>query len=98
MPDTIAPVALRDIRIPTEEEDRAITAGALADPDNPPLTEAELARLASGAWTRRRGPQQAPTKVRVGVRLDADVVERLRASGPGWQGRLNATLRAALGL
>ncbi|NYT67190.1 BrnA antitoxin family protein [Pusillimonas noertemannii] len=32
------------------------------------------------------------------IRLDADVVTALRASGNGWQTRINDTLRAALAL
>jgi hypothetical protein len=34
-----------DTILPTPEEDAAITAAALADPDNPPLTDAELAQF-----------------------------------------------------
>jgi uncharacterized protein (DUF4415 family) len=30
----------------------------------------------------------------VSLRLDPDVLDKLRAAGPGWQTRLNATLRA----
>ncbi|WP_338413806.1 BrnA antitoxin family protein [uncultured Sphaerotilus sp.] len=30
------------------------------------------------------------------LRLDADLVARFRASGPGWQTRINAVLREAL--
>ncbi|WP_294282245.1 BrnA antitoxin family protein [uncultured Sphingomonas sp.] len=30
--------------------------------------------------------------------LDPDVIERFRADGPGWQGRMNAALRKAVGL
>ena len=43
-----------------------------------------------------RGPQQAPTKEAVSLRLDRDLVERLRATGPGWQSRINETLRKAV--
>ncbi|MBY0296633.1 MAG: BrnA antitoxin family protein [Methylobacterium sp.] len=32
----------------------------------------------------------------VTLRLDADVLARYRASGPGWQSRMNAALREAL--
>ncbi len=42
-----------------------------------------------------RGPQKAPTKKQVTLRLDKDVVERFRATGPGWQGRINDALRKA---
>jgi uncharacterized protein (DUF4415 family) len=47
---------------------------------------------------RARGAQRAPTKKLVSLRLDPDVLEKLRASGPGWQGRANAALRKAVGL
>ncbi len=39
-----------------------------------------------------RGPQKAPTKERVTLRLDREVVERYRQGGPGWQTRLNDDL------
>ena len=44
---------------------------------------------------RARGPQKAPTKVAVQLRLDRDVVERFRASGKGWQSRINEILKQA---
>lgn len=47
---------------------------------------------------RRRGPQKAPTKLAISIRLDRDIVERFRAQGRGWQTRLNAFLREALEL
>lgn len=40
----------------------------------------------------QRGPQKAPTKERVTLRLNREVVESYRASGPGWQTRLNDDL------
>ena len=45
---------------------------------------------------RTRGKQKRPTKVLVSLRLERDVVERLRASGPGWQSRVNDMLRKAV--
>lgn len=52
--------------------------------------------------TRRRGrpvgSTQAVTKEAVKLRLDADVLAALRASGDGWQTRINDTLRASLAL
>jgi len=44
---------------------------------------------------RARGPQKAPTKIAVQLRLDRDVVERFRASGKGWQSRINEILKQA---
>lgn len=40
---------------------------------------------------RRRGLPR--TKEAISVRLDIDLVEKLRASGPGWQSRVNQALR-----
>ncbi|WP_229722744.1 BrnA antitoxin family protein [Xylophilus rhododendri] len=43
---------------------------------------------------RRRGPQKSPTKVATTIRIDADVLEALKATGRGWQTRANDLLRA----
>jgi len=37
-------------------------------------------------------------KRQVTLRLDRDVLDRFRAGGPGWQSRINAVLRGAMGL
>ena len=52
-----------------------------------------------GVLVRRgRGrPKLAAPKRQVTLRLDADVIDRFRASGPGWQSRMNEILRNALG-
>ncbi len=42
----------------------------------------------------KRGPQKAPVKERIGLRLDKDVVDYFRSMGPGWQGRINDALHA----
>jgi hypothetical protein len=42
---------------------------------------------------RTRGPQKAPTKVPTTIRFDADVLEGLRATGKGWQTRVNDAMR-----
>ncbi|MFA5663598.1 BrnA antitoxin family protein [Castellaniella sp.] len=44
------------------------------------------------------GSTQAVRKEAVKLRLDADVLAALRASGDGWQTRINDTLRASLAL
>lgn len=44
------------------------------------------------------GSLQATTKQAVKLRLDADVLEALRATGEGWQTRINDMLRASLRL
>ncbi|WP_254924379.1 BrnA antitoxin family protein [Bordetella genomosp. 4] len=47
---------------------------------------------------RPAGSTQAVTKEAVKLRLDADILEALRASGEGWQTRTNDMLRASLAL
>jgi uncharacterized protein (DUF4415 family) len=54
--------------------------------------------LGPNGVVRGRPPQRARAKQQVTLRLDPDVVERFRADGPGWQGRINAALRKAVGL
>jgi uncharacterized protein (DUF4415 family) len=48
------------------------------------------------AWRRSRGPQKKPTKELVSLRIERNVLDRLRASGPGWQTQANDMLRAAV--
>jgi uncharacterized protein (DUF4415 family) len=57
------------------------------------LPEAEQKMLLK---IRRRGPQKAPRKVPVSIRLSSDVAEGLRATGSGWQGRADEALRSWL--
>jgi uncharacterized protein (DUF4415 family) len=94
----------RKIEPLSEAEEAAIQCGIAADADNPEWTEADVkaARPASKvlgeetvAALRSRGPQ-TPTKAVVSLRLDADLVQALRESGPGWQSRVNATLRKTM--
>jgi uncharacterized protein (DUF4415 family) len=40
-----------------------------------------------------RGPQKAPTKERITIRMSRDVVDRFRQSGDGWQTRIDKALR-----
>jgi uncharacterized protein (DUF4415 family) len=43
-----------------------------------------------------RGKQVAPTKKLVSLRLSADVLEHFRATGPGWQTRIDEILKRAV--
>jgi uncharacterized protein (DUF4415 family) len=40
-----------------------------------------------------RGPNKAPTKKLVSLRLSGQVLEAYKAKGPGWQSRIDADLR-----
>jgi uncharacterized protein (DUF4415 family) len=85
---------------PTDEEEAVINAGIAADPDAYELSDEEFAKLQPIAEVKnRRGrpPLDAP-KVAIKLRLDREVVEGFRATGPGWQSRINAALRNAMGL
>ena len=41
---------------------------------------------------KARGPQKAPTKERITIRLSPEVVQRLRETGDGWQVRVDQAL------
>lgn len=70
------------------------------DPDNPPLTDAQLKRFRPISRetldfidrARGRPPIDNP-KQAVSIRLDQDVIAHYKKSGPGWQSRINAALR-----
>jgi uncharacterized protein (DUF4415 family) len=73
------------------------------DEENPEWTARELGTAKpfaevfpdlARAIRRGRGPQKASTKQMVSMRLDVAVLERFRATGKGWQSRINATLAA----
>lgn len=82
----------REIILPTAEEDAAINAAALSDPDAQPLSDAELARLRPA----RGRPVVAVKRPMLSMRVDPDVLAYLRASGKGWQTKVNALLRQAV--
>jgi uncharacterized protein (DUF4415 family) len=72
------------------------------DPNDPAAVEAYwkdavvsrfLPDLRTKLAERRRGPQKRPTKVPTTIRFDQDVLEAFRASGRGWQTRVNEALR-----
>ncbi len=80
------------------------------DPDDAPIVTREIAergewrrdgkvvRAATGTWTKAgRPPMGEEPKKQVTLRLDADLIERFRADGPGWQTRINDALRRAVG-
>ena len=102
-------IKLGATRLPREisdEEEARIQAGIAADPDNPELTDEQLARMRPAsevlppalyaALTRPRGrPKAAVTKLPVKLRLDRQAVEAFKATGTGWQTRMNDALVAA---
>ena len=68
------------------------------DDDVPEITDEMLdrAELRIGGRVIRRGrPPSAASKQAIKLRLDPDVLAYFRSKGPGWQTRINATLRRA---
>ncbi len=84
MQKTIKSRAGQEIILPTSAEDAAINAAALSD--------TELARLRPA----RGRPAAAIKRPMLSMRVDPDVLAQLRASGKGWQTRVNALLRQAV--
>ena len=71
------------------------------DPDDAPeLDDAwfDKADFMIGDKVIRRGRPPGSTKRLVSLRLDKAVLEHFRATGPGWQSRINQALRKAAGL
>ena len=82
----------REIILPTPEENAAINAGIAADPDTHELTDAEFAQLKP---MRGRPPADVKRPM-LSMRVDPDILDALRATGRGWQTRVNALLREAM--
>lgn len=78
--------------MPTLQEDRAITAAALADPDNPPLTDQQISAMVPLRTLLGR-PKSPNKKVLVSIRYSPEVVSYFKSTGPGWQTRMDSVLR-----
>ncbi len=77
--------------IPYETEDGPY------DPNDADATRAWFERadlIRRGMVVRRgkRGPQKAPTKKLVSLRLSPEVIDHFKAGGPGWQTRIDSAL------
>ena len=72
------------------------------DVQSPELTDEQMAKAKPFAEVfpelaavirRGRGPNKAPTKKLVSLRLSGQVIEAYKAKGPGWQSRIDTDLR-----
>src|SRR6202011_6320811 len=72
------------------------------DVESPELTAEEFAKAKpfaealpglAASIRKGRGPNKAPTKKLVTIRLSGQVLEAYKAKGPGWQSRINEDLR-----
>lgn len=82
------------MRIDDENPEWTAEEFAKAKPAAEVLPELFGARVAEEMLRPKRGrpPVERP-KAHVNIRLDADVVESFRATGTGWQTRMNAVLK-----
>jgi uncharacterized protein (DUF4415 family) len=81
--------------IPYEPEDGPY------DPNDADAARAWLAQadlICNGKVVRRgkRGPQKAPTKKLVSLRLSPEVIDYFKATGPGWQTRIDGALMESI--
>jgi uncharacterized protein (DUF4415 family) len=74
--------------VPTPEENAAINAGIAADPDTVELNDAFFAHA------RRVGrPVSEAPKEKRSIRFSPEVLAYFRATGKGWQTRMDAALK-----
>ena len=88
----------------TDAEEANIQRMIASDPDAPEATDDQIAQarpfteafpaLAENMRKNLGGrPRSANPKVPISLRLDQDVVEKFKATGAGWQTRMNDILR-----
>lgn len=80
------------IRMPTAEEDKAITAAAKSDPDAQPLTPKQLEAMVPLKALRGR-PKSENKKLLVSIRYSPEVVAYFKSTGEGWQSLMDSVLR-----
>ena len=95
----------RDIAPLTDEEEAHIQRQIASDPDAPEATDEQLAQARPFAEVfpelaesirrgRGRPPLEKPLQ-QISIRLDPDVIAKFKATGKGWQGRVNEILKRA---
>ena len=76
-----------EVRELTREDFRAMRPAAEVLPP-------ELVAILPTRRPGQRGPQRTPVKRQVSLRLDENIIARYKATGPGWQTRINEDLKA----
>jgi uncharacterized protein (DUF4415 family) len=98
----------KTIRPLTDDEEARIQAGIAADPDNPELTDEQMAaarpfaevfpELAESIRRSRGRPRVESPKEAVTLRLPPETVARFKAmAGDDWRARMSAVLEKAAG-
>ncbi len=99
MPKTLnKPKATDWERVKREAAQDAVIAHTASDgPYDPNDTDAVAAYWQQASIKRGRGrPAAAVKRPTLTMRVDADVLEAFKATGQGWQTRINAALREAV--
>ena len=78
--------------MPTAKEDKLLVAAAKADPDAQPLTPKQLKAMIPLRALRGR-PKSSNPKQLVSVRYSPEVLAFFKATGEGWQSRMDGVLR-----
>jgi uncharacterized protein (DUF4415 family) len=60
------------------------------------FAQADLIRHGRVVRRGKRGPQKAPTKKLVSLRLSSEVIDHFKSTGAGWQTRIDETLVKAI--
>jgi len=60
------------------------------------LAQADLIRKGKVIRRGKRGPQKAPTKTLVSLRLSPEVIDHFKATGRGWPTRIDSTLMESI--
>jgi uncharacterized protein (DUF4415 family) len=81
------------VAMPSVEEDKTIAAAARSDPDAKPLTPKQLKAMVPLRTLRGR-PKSPHKKLLVSVRYSPEVVAYFKATGEGWQSRMDGVLKA----
>lgn len=95
----------------TDQEEAEIQKMITSDPDNPELTDEQIANMRplrevlpdlaasiDREIAKRGRPKAEQTKQPVTIRLDPDLVDHYKATGKGWQSRMNDDLRKVAGI
>lgn len=80
------------VRMPTAQEDKAITAAARKDQDAQPLTPKQLKTMVPLRALRGR-PKSENKKLLVSVRYSPEVISYFKSTGEGWQSLMDSVLR-----
>ena len=80
----------RQFHLPDDAEEQAINTGIAQDADTLEVSDAQFAQMRPVKLGR---PFAQQTKERITIRLSADVLAAFRATGSGWQTRVDAALK-----